>query len=99
MVHLINLLPPQPQMYVLLQSLKIVLPSIYRLLPRHRRTAISLTDSSIALCICRVGIALGFVLVAPTHPLLKMEIVVSHHLSPADAGYCVLLYVWLLVSG
>lgn len=47
-----------------------------------------------------VGIALGFVLLEPASPALKMqEIKFAHHLQATDAGYCVVLYLWLLVSG
>lgn len=46
-----------------------------------------------------VGIALGFVLLEPASPQLKFEqITFSHHLSATDAGYAVVLYLWLLVS-
>lgn len=45
-----------------------------------------------------VGIALGFVLLQPRDPLLTFDIVFAHHLSAVDAGYCVVLYLWMLVS-
>eukprot|EP00775_Hariotina_reticulata_P007049 gene7049-7263_t len=45
-----------------------------------------------------VGIALGFILLQPTTPLLKTEVTFSHHLTPVDAGYAVVLYLWLLVA-
>lgn len=45
-----------------------------------------------------MGIVLGFALVAPSHPLLHVELVISHHLQAADAGYCVVLYLWMLVG-
>jgi len=46
-----------------------------------------------------VGIALGFVLLEPSNPALKIqEIKFAHHLRPVDAGYAVVLYLWLLVS-
>jgi NhaP-type Na+/H+ or K+/H+ antiporter len=45
-----------------------------------------------------VGIALAFVLLEPSSPQLKSEVKFSHHLSPVDAGYAVVLYLWLLVS-
>lgn len=45
-----------------------------------------------------VGIALAFVLLEPSSPALKTEIKFSHHLSPTDAGYAVVLYLWLLVG-
>ena len=46
-----------------------------------------------------LGIALGLVLPPdPTHPLLQFEVKFSHHLNAVDAGYAVMLYLWLLVS-
>lgn len=46
-----------------------------------------------------VGIALGFVLLEPSNPALKIqEIKFAHHLRPVDAGYAVVLYLWLLVA-
>lgn len=46
-----------------------------------------------------VGIALGFVLLQPADEGLRVqEINFSHHLKPTDAGYAVVLYLWLLVS-
>lgn len=45
-----------------------------------------------------VGIALGFCLLPPSSPLLAGELVIAHHIAPADAGWCVVLYLWLLVS-
>jgi hypothetical protein len=44
-----------------------------------------------------VGIALGIALLPPKHPLLSSEVVIAHHLSAVDAGYCVVLYLWMLV--
>jgi hypothetical protein len=45
-----------------------------------------------------VGIALGFAFLPPAHPLLKTEIVIAHHISGVDAAYCVVLYLWMVVS-
>jgi NhaP-type Na+/H+ or K+/H+ antiporter len=45
-----------------------------------------------------VGIALAFVLLEPSNPQLQAEVKFSHYLSPVDAGYAVVLYLWLLVS-
>lgn len=46
-----------------------------------------------------VGIALGFVLLEPSNPALKIqEVKFAHHLRSVDAGYAVVLYLWLLVS-
>lgn len=45
-----------------------------------------------------VGIALGFVLLEPANPALRLqEIKFAHHLSATDAGWAVVLYLWLLV--
>jgi hypothetical protein len=46
-----------------------------------------------------VGITLGIALLPPRHPLLASEVVIAHHLSAVDAGYCVVLYLWMLVRG
>lgn len=45
-----------------------------------------------------VGIALGFVLLEPSSPQLKTEVKFSHYIRPVDAGYAVVLYLWLLVG-
>lgn len=45
-----------------------------------------------------VGIALGFVLLEPSSPQLQTEVKFSHWIRPADAGYAVVLYLWLLVA-
>jgi NhaP-type Na+/H+ or K+/H+ antiporter len=45
-----------------------------------------------------VGIALGFVLLEPSSPQLQTEVKFSHWIRPADAGYAVVLYLWLLVG-
>jgi hypothetical protein len=45
-----------------------------------------------------VGIALGFVLLEPADEGLRVQDVkFAHHLRPTDAGYAVVLYLWLLV--
>ncbi|GBF87432.1 hypothetical protein Rsub_00143 [Raphidocelis subcapitata] len=45
-----------------------------------------------------VGMALAFVLLPPAHPLLQFEAKVAKHVTPIDAGYCVVLYLWMLVA-
>eukprot|EP00878_Enallax_costatus_P006804 GHUV01007132.1.p1 GENE.GHUV01007132.1~~GHUV01007132.1.p1 ORF type:complete len:889 (+),score=286.27 GHUV01007132.1:1018-3684(+) len=46
-----------------------------------------------------VGIALGLVLPPdPTHPALQYGVQFSYHLAAADAGYAVVLYLWLMVA-
>lgn len=48
----------------------------------------------------QIGIALGLVLPPdPTHPALHFGVQFAYHLAPTDAGYAVVLYLWLLVSG
>jgi hypothetical protein len=47
-----------------------------------------------------VGIVLGFILLQPSDAALRLqEVRFSHHLRPSDAGWAVVLYLWLLVSG